>query len=172
MPLEIMDLLIRCFKGQVGTFIATGGLRWEVVGNPILHPIQDDINIYIGYTLMMSHVVRKVMDTMNAQNINIYPFQIDLVICGRRQQLEHDFEIAEDSSDSEDDDDDEEDDDDDDLMSNQLPRDGIAKMLERAKIESDSHPISLIEEGQSVRTVREMVLKKLGIVHILYGTYS
>ena len=135
----------------------------------VMNPIQDGINVYIGYTMMMSTVVRKVMDKMRAQKIYIYPFQIDLIICGRRQQEEGDEFDDKDESD---------DDDDDDRavmlnmggfapMVNQLPNEGIQKMLERGKIESDSHSISLTEDSQSVQTLCEMVLKKLGIVRIV-----
>lgn len=100
-------------------------------------PIQDDINVYIGYTLMMSKVVKKVIDSANAQKQNICPFQLDLVICGRRQKQQ-------DGGDDNKEDDESDDDDDDDVnlaarlnvglggsfapMVNEIPADGVCDL--------------------------------------------
>ena len=114
---------------------------------------------------MMSKMIHKLILAANALKVSICPLQIDLVICGRRQKQHFDDDAKMDE------------DDDDPLgmvtpMQFGLPADGVAKMLEAAKMEFDSESISLDNEAHSFRPLEKMLRKKIGIMLIQRLIYS
>jgi len=127
----------------------------------IMNPIQDDINVYIGYTMMMSKIIAKLVKGANDQKVNVCPFQLDLVICGRRQKKD---ENGGDPNEEEEDDDDDDDDDDDGLGAKlgMFPDHGIKEMLERGKIDSDSASFKLQDEARTFRGLNELIQKQIG----------
>jgi len=157
------DMLIRAIL-EFNKRIAGGG-----PAELIMNPIQDDINVYVGYTMMLSRIIAKLVKGAEAQKVAVCPFQVDLVICGRRQKKEEDGN----GQNEEEEEDDDDDDDDDGLgahlgmamgfapMVNQFPEHGIADELERAKIDCDSATFSLKDEARTFRGLNELIQKKI-----------
>jgi len=122
----------------------------------VAHPIEDDINVYIEYTLLMSSIVHNLTKAED----EIVPFQIDFVILGKKHSTD-DKKQAE--SDSDDDDDDE------DAaaafasggaLQNQLPEQGVAAILaDRVEFEEDT--ISIDHKARTKRSILTLLKNKL-----------
>jgi len=129
--------------------LAGGGMQ-QMIPNKI----QDDINIFIGYTLKLNQIIANILST----NKEICPMQIDLVIIGRDQVQREHAEHKDDANS----------DDDDDAapvvnvsglcigkLCNPLPEHGLCAFLKSRKIEVTEGEVSLDNGAKSTRVIQE-----------------
>ena len=125
----------------------------------ILGKIEDDVNAYIEYVVLLSKAVHGLL----AQNATLCPFQIDVVILARQKQLAE--------AKQEDHDEDEDDDDDDDdcmdvgfgdaMIYLQIPNGGVGALLKKRKIEVLEGGVSTQLTAKSLRTIQTKIQSKM-----------
>jgi len=98
----------------------------------IPNKIQDNINVYIGYTLMVSQVIANIL----ASNKECCPMQIDLVIIGRDQVQKQNGDGYY-------------------RLNNHLPENGLCAFLKSQKIGVKDNKVSLQEKADATRRIQQ-----------------
>eukprot|EP01084_Bolivina_argentea_P042384 78148_1 len=143
--------------------ISGGGPRGFIVNR-----IEDDINVYIEYVLLMNTVIRNIM---SSDENGVCPLQVDLVIVGRK----HSEASAEDEKEDAKEEEEEDDDDIDPLdqlamttqdtgttaLNNAIPG-GFCGVLKTQDIEFAESAVSLDDGAASIRTIQDMIMAKIG----------